>query len=393
MGRSRSMRILYVSPYYDDRLANPEQSLDRFPILRELPQAMAARGHQVRVLSLGPRNGITERDSVRYRWISPGPPTWWFGRLAHRIQPHYGPAYYQPSLALARCVHSLAPDITHIFGLTMDLQLALINMIAGSRTRTVVHYHGGIPPSGRLRSRIQRLAIRDIAVALFTTLDQADDWIAAGMLAPAQVDQLLETSSPFRGIPRDEARRITGMTGNPVYLSVGRLHPIKDPMTLLGGFAEIARRQPDARLYLYYLTDELLDQMMTLVRSLPDLRDRVEFRGRATPDQMEAIYSSADILLQASVREWSGLAILEAMSCGCVPVVSDIPSFSTMTGGGTFGRLFPAGDRRALADAAMSIADLAEMSAAVRTHFERELSFAAMASKLERIYSGIVEPA
>ncbi len=186
---------------------------------------------------------------------------------------------------------------------------------------------------------------------------------------------------------------MTGMSGDPVYLSAGRLHPIKDPLTMLTGFAYIARQQPDARLYLYYLTDEMLQDARALVHTFPYLRERVEFRGRARPDEMEAIYSSADILLQASLREWSGLAILEAMSCGCIPVVSDIPSFQSMAGDERYGRLFEPGNAIALANAALSIEDLNGMSVEVKRHFQDELSFAAIARDLETLYRSLLPSA
>jgi glycosyltransferase involved in cell wall biosynthesis len=103
---------------------------------------------------------------------------------------------------------------------------------------------------------------------------------------------------------------------------------------------------------------------------------------------MEEIYSSADYLLQASLREWSGLAILEAMSCGCIPIVSDIPSFRALTAAGQAGRLFPIGDDAALADRVLSLDDAARaaLSEEVRAHFAGCLSFAAIARQLDAVY-------
>ncbi len=178
------------------------------------------------------------------------------------------------------------------------------------------------------------------------------------------------------------------MAGDPVYLSAGRLNAIKDPMTMLRGFELIALDQPNARLYLHYLTDELLPEIAAFLSERPALAERIELRGRAPLEDMEAIYSSADFLLQASLREWSGLAVIEAMSCGCIPIVSDIPSFRTLTDGGRFGRLFATGDAMGLSRAALSVRPdgRVALSRAVRDHFELELSFAAMALKISDVY-------
>ncbi len=390
MSANHPLRILFVSPFFDAQTEDPRATLDRFPILTALPAELSARGHSVRLLGLGPEFAQTTSNGVQYAWLPASAPVRLGSKLLHRWKPHHGPAYYQPSLRLANTIRALDPDIVHVFGLTMDLQLALIRKRLPRNTRIVVHYHGGAPASGPLRGRIQRRAVRGIDAALFTSPDQAGPWIQAGLLAPHQVRQLIETSSPFSGLDRDEARQRTGMSGNPVYLSAGRLHPIKDPLTMLRGFAHIARRQPEARLYLYYLTDELLQEARALAHSFPHIRHRVEFRGRARLDEMEAIYSSADILLQASIREWSGLAVLEALSCGCIPVVSNIPSFVAMIGeDGRHGRLFEPGDPLALADAALGIEDPSAMSRAARRYFNDELSFAAMARDLETIYQDL----
>ena len=386
MTDSPALRILIISPFYDERVKTLSESLDRFPILRELPGELRKLGHQVRFIGLGPARSECVVDGIPYRWERAARPIQIAGRLAHRWKPHHGPAYYAPSLRLALMVRRWKPDIIHVFGLTIDLQLSFVRLLAHRRSHMVVHYHGGTPAEGAIRSRIQALATGRVEAALFTSLAQATPWIDAGLLERHQVHRVLETSSPFAGIDRAVAREQTGMTGNPVYLSAGRLHPIKDPLTMLRGFAHIARRQPEARLYLYYLTDELLNETRAFVHSFPILRSRVEFRGRADTADMEAIYSSADVLLQASRREWSGLAILEAMSCGCIPVISDIPSFAAMTENGRYGKLFTPGDAQGLANAAMSIADPETFSAEIREHFREHLSFTAMARQLDGIY-------
>jgi glycosyltransferase involved in cell wall biosynthesis len=176
---------------------------------------------------------------------------------------------------------------------------------------------------------------------------------------------------------------------------VGRLHPIKDPGTVLRGFERIAVERSGARLYLYYLNDDLLPELRRQVEQSPILAPRVEFRGPAAYEQMAAIYSSADFLLQASLREFSGCAVLEAMSCGVVPVISDIPSFHRMTAGGCFGSLFPVGDADALAQAVLTIwpDQHAERSLSVRHHFQQALSFPSLAGELESIYEDAIRQA
>jgi glycosyltransferase involved in cell wall biosynthesis len=288
----------------------------------------------------------------------------------------------------------LRPQIVHVFGLTMDLQVALLNPVARSVNAPVVaHFHGGEPDARAAYLRLQRWNGRWLSRALFTTPEQAAQWIAADVLRPDQAALVVESSSPFTGLERELARRQTGMTGDPVVLCAGALTERKDPLTVLRAFNRVAGQLPDARLYLYYLHDDLLPDVQAFLAGHRELSGRVELRGRAPLAEMEAVYSSADLLVQASRSEWSGLAILEAMSCGCIPLITDIPPFRVMTDGGKYGRLFPVGDDAALADAVLRVAgtEWEALRAAVREHFQRALSFDAMAAQLDAIYRTIVD--
>jgi glycosyltransferase involved in cell wall biosynthesis len=381
------MKVCYVSAYHPASISTPDAMLAAWPLLRCLPPALARQGHDVVALVRAGQNAVRLDDGVRYRFIDAGAVARGIGGLAAQWKPRYGPAYYTPATRLTSALRAERPDIVHFSGLTLDVQLAQVARVcAGMRIPLVVHFHGGVPDSGRLR-RLQRYNAGRVSRILVTTFEQAQPWIDAGLYTRDQFGQVVETSSPFKGMEQDRARKVTGMTGDPVYLSAGRLDQIKDPLMLLRGFERIAQQQPDARLYCYYLSAELMPEIVAFLDARPNLAGRVELRGRAPLEAMEAIYSSADFLLQASLREWSGLAVIEAMSCGCVPIVSDIPSFRMLTGGGA-GKLFPIGDAEALAQAALSISRTERHTLALACHsrFNQELSFAAMARKISAIY-------
>ncbi len=50
-------------------------------------------------------------------------------------------------------------------------------------------------------------------------------------------------------------------------------------------------------------------------------------------------YNSADYFVLGSHYEGSGFSLVEAMSCGVIPIVTDIPSFRMMTNNGKIGTL------------------------------------------------------
>lgn len=391
------MKVVMIFPFHSAGAGDPDVMMASYPILSRLPAELVKRGHRVTVLVHAAEDRVVERDGASYEFVRPGRLAFTAGRAIHRRKPRYGPAYYQPAMRLLRRLDDLRPDVIHVFGLTMDIQLALVARRA-RRTQTplVAHFHGGLPATSGKLQLIQRHNVKRLARVLFTTGQQSDMWLRGGVgLRAEQVAHVLETSSPFSRLERKDARGLTGMHGDPVYLSAGRLHPVKDPLTLLRGFDLIRQEQPGARLYLHYLSDELIGEMHGLLSDRSGLGDAVELRGRLPLEAMEAVYSSADFLLQASLREWSGLAVLEAMSCGCIPIVSNIPAFAMMTNEGTIGRLFEPGDAQGLAAAALGIdaEERFQLRAEVRRHFDERLSFPALARDIDGVYHEVVNDA
>ncbi len=393
MGR---MKLCFALLYYDPRRAGDEPSryLDAVPLLRHLPQALAARGHEVEAVAQFSRDAELEAGGVRYQLVAPGAAAHAASRLA-RLARQPG-ALWLPAWRALRHLRSAEAELWHVHGTMLHLNLGLVLAARlGGLPPFVLHHHGGEPSRSRPGRRWQRFVFGRASRLLFTFAEQAEPYVRAGVVASGggQVAQLVETSSALEAGDRAEARRRTGIEGDPVFLSAGRLHPIKDPLTVLRGFEGILANRPDARLYCCYRTAELLGELEAYLSGRPGLASRVHFLGRLEYAAMEPVFNSADFLLQASRREHSGVAVLDAMACGVIPVVTDIPSFRAMTG--RHGLLFPPGDPEALARAVLAVPrpEIASRSAAVRAYFERHLSFEAMAEKLEAIYRQVLSGA
>ncbi len=388
------MRICYVLPYYDPAYPTPERYLDHARLIRHLPQAVASLGHEVDVVVFFPTPHRFEEGGVRYHFVPSGV-------LAQSLARHVGgwlgrgQAPMEPALRAIGTIRRLRPDLIHFQGTNLYLNHALLlAALRGERPPIVLHYHGGYPSPNRLVRCVQRFNYRRVARFLFTTPTHARPFIDAGLIDGLQrIVPFMETSSPFKRQARVEARRQTGMTGEPVLLWAGRLDANKDPMTALRGFEQIVPARSQAQFYLHYLEDTLLPELRQYVEARPSLRARVHFQGRVAFDEMEAIYNSADFLLQASHREVCGMAILDAMACGVIPVVTAIPSFQAMTDAGRYGVLFPLGDAEALAQGVLAIppAAIPDRSQQIRSWFEQTLSFPALARQLDTVYREVLD--
>lgn len=112
----------------------------------------------------------------------------------------------------------------------------------------------------------------------------------------------------------------------------------------LDTFMDVARHFPEVRFVL--LGQALDDSLETLKRASPD---NVEFIGAVRQDELIQWYRRAKVYCQLSYRESFGVALAEAMSCECVPVVTDRGALPEVVG--DVGFVVPYGDTQVTVDA------------------------------------------
>jgi glycosyltransferase involved in cell wall biosynthesis len=140
-----------------------------------------------------------------------------------------------------------------------------------------------------------------------------------------------------------------------------------------------------------YQTAELLPELKLLINDEKNNRDAVVLVGEVSHNEMQNWYNSADFIISGSHYEGSGTAICEAMSCGCIPVVTDIPSFRAITGNGECGFLYKAGNEDALHSALIHTMQTDTQQKRNKTlgHFKNELSFEAIAGKIQEVTASL----
>jgi glycosyltransferase involved in cell wall biosynthesis len=196
----------------------------------------------------------------------------------------------------------------------------------------------------------------------------------------------MEVSSVFFPVNRSEATAKTNAKGNPVFLWVGRLNDNKDPLNVVRAFLKFAQSSPGAKLYMIFHTEELLAEVKELLNASPN-KDAVELIGKVPHADLLYWYNSADFILSGSHYEGSGTAICEAMSCGCVPLVTDILSFRMITNNGECGVLYEPGNEAALLEVLkqtrqMNVAEKRRLSI---EYYKQNLSFEVIAERVEEI--------
>ena len=289
-------------------------------------------------------------------------------------------------LQLNRYVKNLNPDVVIIQGFHKPLQLIQLSLILDKKTKIIVHNHAEKPLTGKKRY-FQKVADKFVDAYLFASKQMGLDWVKKGNISSDEkIHEVMEVSSLFYPIKKATARLRTGVADASVFLWVGRLNDNKDPLNVVRGFLKFAAANPTSVLYMIYHTDELLNDIKKLLKNNP-AGDRVILVGSVPHYDLLYWFNSADFFISGSHYEGSGTALCEAMSCGCVSVVTDIPSFKMITDNGACGILYEPGSEAGLLLALKQTKsiDITEKQKLAIEYFKSNLSFEAIAQKINGI--------
>src|SRR5260221_8285907 len=135
-------------------------------------------------------------------------------------------------------------------------------------------------------------------------------------------------------------RKYNLATDKSIVLYVGRLDGEKRLDTLLEAVALL----PQADFQLAIAGHGLYEQLLRKQMQALGLEGRVVFIGFVQPDDLPALYNSADIFVMPSPEELQSIATLEAMACGKPVLAADARALPELVSSGVNGYLFRACD-------------------------------------------------
>ena len=283
-------------------------------------------------------------------------------------------------------LRELNPDAVIVHGLIFPLQLILLRRALGSRVKIVVQHHAE-QPSRFIRAYVQRMADRCVDAYFFAAQALAKSWIDARQIKDrSKVYEVLAVSSIFHTTGNDDPSRTN------TYLWVGRLDENKDPLTLMEGFGKFSDDVTTARLTMIYRGGQLLHEVTQFLEKNKNWKERITIKENVPHEDLGSWYNDAGFILSTSHYESSGAAVCEGMSCGCIPIVTNIPSFQLMTANGKVGFLFTPGDAAGLTKALSESTriDQAAYRKEVLHHYADHLSNDAVASRIVNIIEKLV---
>ena len=233
----------------------------------------------------------------------------------------------------------------------------------------IEHYHeplGERPPglglwwyrqklAGYLRSLFPHKVVC-VSKALASTLRNDYGYRASKLVVVhSGVDTNVFAPSP---LARGKAREIWGIPEHAlVFGTLGRLSPMKNHGQLLNAFSRLCESGGKADPRLVIVGEGPLRAALESQASAKGVRQRVVFAGFAAEPQLAC--PGFDVFcFPSTTGESLGIALLEAMSCGCPPIGSATGGVPEILDDSSIGWLIPPGDENGLLSAMRDAASL-----------------------------------
>ncbi len=305
------------------------------------------------------------------------------GKVRYRFCKSRNRGWYIP-FRTHRFIKRENPDIVLVHGLVFPLQVIALRLLLGRKTIFIVQHHGEKPFTG-IKRLLQKQADKCINAYTFTSMGNAAPWIAQRIIKdPAKCHEIIGGATDLEKKDKQQSKASTGMNGSHDFLWVGRLNANKDPLCVLAAFEKYLAVKPSAKLYMIYQEHDLEEEVKAFISKSPVLATNVILKGKTDHNEIGDWFSAADYYISASHKEGGGYALLEAMACGCIPVVTDIPSFRMITNNGKLGSLYQPGNAEALLQQLLKLDDISteHFRQQIINYSKKEHSSSAFADKL-----------
>ena len=362
------MKIVHTSYINVPEFHDPEAWLDRISFYTGVLEQLA-KTYQVESIEKIKYSGELKRNGVLYHFLR------FKGRQLNF------------PIRLNKFIRKLKPNIVFVSGFILPIPIILLRLQLDRKVKIIVINRSEKPFKG-LKRYLQKWADKFINAYLFPSAEFGKEWVKNGNISSEKkIHEAMHGSSFFSPGDQSAARTSLSVTGSPIFLWVGRLNANKDPLTVVKAFIQFLRFQPLTKLYMIYQTNELLSPINDLIEEDEKAKQSINLIGKVTHQQMQTWFNTADFIISGSHYEGGGIAVCEAMSCGCIPIVTNIISFRKLTGPGKCGLLYEAGNSDDLLRALLKTKDMDKEKErqAVLRQFNEEFSFEAIAKKIKKV--------
>jgi len=273
-------------------------------------------------------------------------------------------------------LNKLKPKVVYVQGLGYPHLIIIMKWFLHFSAKIIVHDHANKLPSS-WKYPFFKKADKSISYYFFTSKQQAMPWISKGLISSEKkVVECIEgsTSFQFNGAIKKDSNS---------FLWVGRLDENKDPLSVLKAFSNYIKIKPTAKLNMFFEDTTLLNEVEQTIIDL-SLKNHVFLKGAVSNSSLELWFQKSEFFILGSHKEGGPFSLIEAMACGCIPIVTNIAPFLAMTNNGDCGLLFSPGDYKELFQQLNKIEslDIEKLRNKTLSQFEHHLSHQAIAFKI-----------
>jgi glycosyltransferase involved in cell wall biosynthesis len=300
----------------------------------------------------------------------------WEGELEQKKVRHIFLSNRLSFFKLNRFIKKLQPDIVLVQGFLFPAAVIHLGLIKSNKTKIVLQHHAERPFAG-IKSKLFRIAGRYVDRYFFATRSIAEDWIINKLIFQSdKIVAIPEASSVF--VPDNASHQSPD-----IFLWVGRLNANKDPLTVIDAFTQFAKQHPSAKLYMIFQSGNLLPRVSGLITRI-NAGQNIQLVGKVERTAMQSWYEKAAFIICSSYYEGCNISVIEGMSCGCVPIVTAIPSFGLHTDNARIGLQFSPGNVHQLLKCleATRTIDIQKERSAIAAYYDAHLSFNAIGRKM-----------
>ncbi len=294
---------------------------------------------------------------------------------------------------LAEKIKKLAPDILH----THSSRTGRFAGVDAKVPRIILTKHCSDMPSERYaKFPMKQILTREWKKTLhgaIATDDSAADALAAEALSRDKIKTIYNGAPAFREISESEKSALRAELNIPedgfIVGIFARVESVKDHGTFIDTAKECIARGLDRA---YFLIVGGGSRLETVKDAAEELGDRIKICGFV--NDIAPLMNICDVNVNCSVgTETSNLALIEGMSLGVVPVVSDLDGNKRIAEG--CGIVCERGDRDAFADAIEKLYNdrekLRALSAAAKEKYLAKYTSERMAREVEEYYLSLLK--
>jgi N-acetyl-alpha-D-glucosaminyl L-malate synthase BshA len=354
----------------------------------EVARGLAARGHELHLFSYAPPARLPDAEGIEW----------------HEVEVSSYPLFRYPpyEVALASRLGEVAEDVglevihAH-YAIPHTLAALLVkDLVAPKPLPVVTTLHGtDITVVGQDRSyrRVTEHALRrSDAVTAVSEWLRAQTEQVFGVTRPIEVVPNFVDASRFR--PREKARQRARLApaGERVLAHVSNFRPVKRAVLAVEAFATVAAAMPARLLMVGDGPDRAACEAKAKALGV---KEKVRFVGAQS--HVEDLLPCADVLLLPSEYESFGLAALEAMACGVVPVVTRAGGLPEVVRDGVDGLLVPEAEVGRMGERVLALlrdpARLEAMATAASASARERFAPGAVVPRYEALYERVVSAA